>query len=74
MVAGGRDGLVSCISGGTAVAFDPADVNQDGQVDVLDLIELILAWGPNPGHPADINGDGVVDVTDLVTLILAWGG
>jgi len=41
---------------------------------VLDLIEVILAWGPNPGHPADINGDGTVDVTDLIAVILAWGG
>jgi hypothetical protein len=72
MVAGGRNGLVSCISGGTAVGFDPADVNQDGQVDVQDLVEVIVAWGPNPGHPADVNGDGVVDVQDLVMVLLAW--
>ena len=24
---------------------DPADVNEDGEVNVLDLVEVILAWG-----------------------------
>jgi hypothetical protein len=28
-----------------AVSSCPADVNGDGEVDVLDIIELISAWG-----------------------------
>jgi hypothetical protein len=49
------------------------DLDGSGAVDVADLVELILAWGPNPGHPADLNGDDAISVDDLVTLILAWG-
>jgi hypothetical protein len=49
------------------------DLNGDGVVDVLDLLALLDAWGPNPGHPADLNGDGVVDVLDLLILLDNWG-
>jgi V8-like Glu-specific endopeptidase len=57
----------------TCEAPCPADINEDGVVDVLDLLELLSAWGPCPGCPADINEDGVVDVLDLLELLLAWG-
>ncbi len=52
----------------------PADFNGDGNVNVTDLLELLAAWGPNPGHAADINEDGFVNVTDLLALLAAWGG
>ena len=48
----------------------------DGVVNVLDLIELLLAFG-TPGGPCDIapacSGDGVVNVSDLIALLLNWG-
>ena len=44
-----------------------------GFVNVADLLLLLGAWGPNPGHLADINGDGTVNVTDLLALLAAWG-
>jgi hypothetical protein len=50
-----------------------ADVNADGLVDVLDLVDVITRWG-QPGGPADVNEDGIVDVLDLVEVLLAWGG
>ena len=50
-----------------------ADITGDGNVNVTDLLALLAAWGPNPGHPADINGDGNVNVTDLLALLAAWG-
>jgi hypothetical protein len=49
------------------------DLNGDNIVDVLDLLELLDAWGLNPGHPADLNGDNVVDVLDMLMLLDAWG-
>ena len=50
----------------------PTDVDGNGATDVLDLVEVILAWGT--GDPvADVNDDGTVDVSDMVDLILAWG-
>jgi hypothetical protein len=50
----------------------PTDTNGDGTTDVVDLVNVVLAWGTDdPG--ADVNGDGLVDVQDLVAVILAWG-
>jgi hypothetical protein len=53
-----------------------ADVNDDGFVNVDDLIAVILAWGPCPPPPgecpADITLDGMVDVDDLIAVILHW--
>lgn len=55
----------------------PGDATGDGVVDVSDLVDVILAWGPCPVPPtpcpADFDGSGVVDVSDLVTVILNWG-
>jgi hypothetical protein len=57
------------------------DINDDGSVDVLDLLELIAAWGscdllpPGEGNDdcdPDLNGDGNVDVEDLLELIAQW--
>ena len=50
----------------------PADINNDGVVDVTDLLELINQWG-QAGGPADIDGDGIVGVSDLLELINSWG-
>lgn len=49
------------------------DLTGDGTVDVLDLLDMLTAWGPNPGHAADLNGDDVVNVLDLLELLTAWG-
>jgi hypothetical protein len=50
-----------------------ADLYGDGVVDILDLLELLDAWGPNPRSCADLNGDGVVDVLDNLILLDQWG-
>jgi hypothetical protein len=49
------------------------DLNGDGEVDVLDLLQLLDSWGPCPGCDADLNGDDEVDVLDLLILLDAWG-
>ncbi|MEE8153764.1 MAG: hypothetical protein V3T53_02260 [Phycisphaerales bacterium] len=51
----------------------PPDLDGDGNVGASDLITLLAAWGPNPGHPADLDGDGSVGSSDLLTLLAAWG-
>jgi hypothetical protein len=51
----------------------PGDIDGDGEVGVTDFLELLSAWGPNPGHPADIDGDDVVGVTDFLELLSHWG-
>jgi hypothetical protein len=49
------------------------DINGDAIVDVVDFLDMLAAWGPNPGHPADINGNGIVDVVDFLQLLSHWG-
>ena len=44
---------------------NPADVNGDGVVNILDLTLVAQAFGKD-GLDADVNGDGVVNVFDLV--------
>ncbi len=56
-----------------ASALCPWDLSGNGGVDVPDLLELLAAWGTNPGGPPDFDGDGMVDLTDLLTLLAAWG-
>jgi len=59
--------------------FNPCyeDVDQNGVVDVSDLLTLIGNWGLCPECteeiPGDLNYDSIVDVTDLLALIGAWG-
>ena len=44
---------------------NPADVNRDGVVNILDLTLVVQAFGTDKPE-ADVNGDGVVNVLDLV--------
>ena len=44
---------------------NPADVNEDGVVNILDLTLVAQAFGKD-GLQGDVNGDGVVNVFDLV--------
>ena len=49
----------------------PGDVNQDGQVDILDLLVVVVHFGENPPTDArvDTNKDGQVNLDDLVWII-----
>ena len=49
-----------------------ADINNDGFVNVNDLLEVVGTWGQT-NVPYDINGDGIVNVPDLLAIIDAWG-
>ena len=52
----------------------PWDLDGDGGVNVLDLLELLGQWGPcEPGCTADFDGDGQVGTSDLIKLILNFG-
>ena len=57
-----------CAGGGC-----PADLDGDGTVGITDFLQLLSAWGPNPGHPADLDGDGTVGITDFLQLLASWG-
>lgn len=48
------------------------DLNQDGLINVDDLLELIIAAGSCERCPADLNDDGAVDDLDVALLLAAW--
>lgn len=57
----------------------PGDANGDGIVDVLGLVEVILAWGPClppclPACDADVTADCTVGVEDLALVVGQWTG
>ncbi|MCH8152544.1 MAG: FG-GAP repeat protein, partial [Planctomycetes bacterium] len=65
---------------GSAYLFDaaapgtcPWDLDGSGDVNVLDLLALLAAWGSDPGGPPDFDGDGTVGILDLLTLLANWG-
>ena len=58
-----EDGCVVC----------EGDTNDDGVVDVTDLLAAVGSWGPCQGCDVDIDGNGVVDVTDLLLIVGTWG-
>jgi hypothetical protein len=51
----------------------PADLDGSGMVDVADLLDVLAAWGEDPGGPPDFDMSGSVDVADLLTLLAEWG-
>lgn len=55
----------------------PGDVNVDGAVNVLDLLEVLAAWGECPAAPdacpPDLNGDNLVNVSDMLIVLANWG-
>ncbi len=66
---------------GAAYVFDildpiPGDLDDDGDVDLVDVLLLIAVWGPcNDCNncPADLDRDCTVGVPDLLTLLANWG-
>jgi len=54
------------------VNFRKGDINADGIVNAVDVLELLAAWGAtNP--PIDFDGSGQVDAADLATVLINWG-
>lgn len=51
----------------------PGDVNQDGQVNILDFASVVKHFGETPPTEArtDVNGDGTVNILDLVWMLNA---
>ncbi len=45
-----------------------ADVNNDGVVDIHDLVVVAANFGKTGINDADVNGDGVVDIADLILV------
>jgi len=67
--------------GGIYIGADACegDITGDGTINVLDLIEMKIAWltdcsslPPGSSCSSDLNGDGIVNVPDLIILKLDW--
>jgi hypothetical protein len=48
------------------------DLNRDGVVNVIDLLEVLSAWGACARCPADLDGSGSIDGTDLLIVLANW--
>ena len=56
----------------------PGDLNNDGIVDIFDVVTVSVAFGSEPGDPnwnaiADLNNDDLVDIFDVVTVTANFG-
>ena len=70
------NGSITILINTTEPAGTPGDINADGSVNVLDLIDLLLCFGLSADPPcvaADVNADGAVDVLDLIELLINFG-
>ena len=54
-----------------SLSITASDVNQDGAVNVIDLVLVALQFGRTGQIDADVNGDGVVDIDDLIQVASA---
>ena len=51
-----------------------ADLDDNGEVGVGDLLTMFEQWGTcSDGCDADLDGNGVLDLEDLLALIERWG-
>jgi hypothetical protein len=61
----------TCSSG-----FPDWDVNEDGNINILDVAQVGLHWGET-GDPGwireDVNNDGSIDILDVAVIGLHWG-
>jgi len=54
------------------------DINDDGTINILDIVMCALAFGARPSDPnwnpiADLNHDGIVNIIDLVIIAVDFG-
>jgi len=54
------------------------DPNNDGKIDIFDLVIVAAAYGSSPGDPnwdqrADLTNDGTIDIFDLVIIASHYG-
>ena len=67
-----RNAIQSCLE--SLCQPSGGDVNDDGTVDVLDLLQVLADWGcEGLGEcPSDTTCDGSVDVSDLLKVLANW--
>ncbi len=61
----------NCSTTVTVTVIVPSDVNNDGTVNISDLVFVALRYGQTGQNTADVNGDGTVDIDDLILVAAA---
>jgi len=66
------------LTDGTVKITMLVDINEDGVVDIEDIVICAVAFGSKPGSPkwdprADLNGDNLVDIFDIVSIAIEYG-
>ncbi len=77
LASGGEDGTVrlwELIPDDISSDKTTVDINNDGAINVLDLVLVSVNFGKTGQNPADVNGDGVVNIVDLVKVAGEIGG
>lgn len=49
------------------------DIDGDGSIGIMDLLDVLEQWGPCSTCDADLDGNGTVDIMDLLTVLAGWG-
>ena len=49
------------------------DTNGDGEVNVLDIIQIIIDFNGGPDALGDVDGNGEVNTLDILLVVAAWG-
>jgi len=59
-------------------AGNPCDFNNDGKVDIVDIMSVATRWGTKLGDENydaayDLNQDGKIDIIDIMMVAAQWG-
>ena len=76
LASGSRDGIIllwELTPDASSTEFSVADVNQDGVVNILDLVFVAAHFGESRQKRGDINADGIVNLLDLEMVAAAFG-
>jgi formylglycine-generating enzyme required for sulfatase activity len=69
--------VVACLtvltSGVQAHSLCPGDATNDGQVNGVDIAQILADWGACASCPGDIDDDGQVNGVDLAEVLAGWG-
>jgi outer membrane protein assembly factor BamB len=60
----------------SAPAYPDWDVNQDGFINMGDIVRVGLHWGETGASgwiPEDVNNDGMINMGDIVVIGIHWG-
>ena len=55
------------------VSLCPLDLNNNGLIEVSDLLIILSDFGCTTGCIGDVNGDGVVTVSDILNILSSFG-